>query len=50
MKLGYNKKLRLKLRTQCSPNMGRKLEKGKEKNHSAIQPFIQLFSQTILTI
>ena len=50
MKLGFNKKLRLKLWTLCSPNTGRKLEKGKEKNHSATQTFIHPFSQTILTI
>ena len=32
MELGYNKNLRLYLRTQCNPNTGRKLGKGKKKN------------------
>ena len=32
MKLGYNKNLRLYLRTQYNPNTGRKLGKYKEKN------------------
>ena len=32
MELGYNKNLRLYLRTQCNPNTGRKLGKSKKKN------------------
>ena len=31
MEFGYNKNLRLYLRTQCNPNTGRKLGKCKKK-------------------